>query len=75
MKEFRKLLNLKDAELLQNQGYINDEWVDAKSGKRFDVEGEYMDTDRCCQLIRDCRLTPLLHIYRPLYWKGALRCP
>ncbi|UZJ50736.1 hypothetical protein CBS101457_000056 [Exobasidium rhododendri] len=35
---FRKRLALANEELLQNQGFINDEWVQAKSAKSFDVE-------------------------------------
>lgn len=41
LQHFRDRLSLKDPEILQNKGYINDEWVDAKSGKRFEVEGAY----------------------------------
>ena len=39
LQDFRKRLGLTNPELLQNKAYINDQWVDAKSGKRFVVEG------------------------------------
>jgi hypothetical protein len=32
-------IQLNDKSLLKNQTYVNGEWIDAKSGKTFEVHG------------------------------------
>jgi len=36
-------LQLKDPSLFKQQAYVNGKWIDAKSGKTFEVHGE-LDT-------------------------------
>ena len=44
---------LNDKSLLKSQAYVNGKWVDAKSGKTFDVHGAYLIIAPFTQPIRE----------------------
>jgi hypothetical protein len=39
-QDFAASIGLRDAALLQNKLFINDEWLDGTEGKTFEVHGE-----------------------------------